>query len=326
MSRSPCANKPSHSANRASGNAATIVIAERHPQQRRLVAEREPQQEPHRRRPGNVAETGRRHRRRDARRLGVDRVIGAAAAVAAILVERPSRPPSMSSSSPSANRAACRSNIVLYRPPTAINSSWLPSSTTSPCSITTMRSACRTVEKRCEIRMVVHPRVASIRRSKISASPRTSSCAVGSSSTTTPAPSSHPNAERGPARHAATDHPTDRCHPRGPSTVVGRVPQVLGPATARASLTGSHRERRVPPALAPGTRLSRKGNSSRTKSWNTTASLARQASTSKLRMSMPSTSTAPARRVVQTAEQFDQCRLADTVASDDRYRGCRRES
>ena len=54
-----------------------------------------------------------------------------------------------------------------------------------------MRSAWRTVEKRCEIRIVVQCRVAARMRSKISASPRTSSCAVGSSSSTTPAPSLH---------------------------------------------------------------------------------------------------------------------------------------
>ena len=60
---------------------------------------------------------------------------------------------------------------------------------TRPCSSTQMRSAWRTVEKRCEMRIVVQWRVAARMRSKISASPRTSSCAVGSSSSTTPAPS-----------------------------------------------------------------------------------------------------------------------------------------
>ena len=51
-----------------------------------------------------------------------------------------------------------------------------------------MRSAWRTVEKRCEIRIVVQCLVVARMRSKISASPRTSSWAVGSSSSTTPAP------------------------------------------------------------------------------------------------------------------------------------------
>ena len=39
------------------------------------------------------------------------------------------------------NRDACRSNIVRYRPPRAISSSCVPSSTTRPCSSTQMRSA-----------------------------------------------------------------------------------------------------------------------------------------------------------------------------------------
>ena len=64
-----------------------------------------------------------------------------------------------------------------------------------------MRSAWRTVEKRCEIRIVVQCRVAARMRSKISASPRTSSCAVGSSSSTTPAPSLH-RAQRARQRDA----------------------------------------------------------------------------------------------------------------------------
>ena len=73
----------------------------------------------------------------------------------------------------------------------AISSSCVPSSTTRPCSRTQIRSACRTVEKRWEMRIVVQCRVAVSRRSKISDSPRTSSCAVGSSRITTPAPMLH---------------------------------------------------------------------------------------------------------------------------------------
>ena len=64
-----------------------------------------------------------------------------------------------------------------------------------------MRSAWRTVEKRCEIRIVVAWRVAARMRSKISASPRTSSCAVGSSSSTTPGAQPH-RAQRARQRHA----------------------------------------------------------------------------------------------------------------------------
>src|ERR1043165_1554872 len=66
-----------------------------------------------------------------------------------------------------------------------------------------MRSAWRTVEKRCEMRMVVQWRVASRMRSKISASPRTSSCAVGSSSNQTPAAAAaaRPRGEGARQRH-----------------------------------------------------------------------------------------------------------------------------
>ena len=38
-----------------------------------------------------------------------------------------------------------------YRPPSAISSSCVPSSTSAPCSRNRIRSACRTVEKRCEM-------------------------------------------------------------------------------------------------------------------------------------------------------------------------------
>ena len=62
--------------------------------------------------------------------------------------------------------------MVRYRPPAAISSSWVPSSTARPPSSTQMRSAWRTVENRCEMRIVVVCRVAARMRSKISASPR----------------------------------------------------------------------------------------------------------------------------------------------------------
>ena len=55
----------------------------------------------------------------------------------------------------------------------------------SPFSKTTMRSAMRTVEKRCEISSAIFPLVSSANRSNTSCSDRASSAAVGSSSTST---------------------------------------------------------------------------------------------------------------------------------------------
>src|SRR4030095_6218620 len=83
-----------------------------------------------------------------------------------------------------------------------------------------MRSAWRTVEKRWEMRIVVQWRVASRMRSKISASPRTSSCAVGSSRSTTPAPSCTAHSARANATrcHCPPDRSVPRSSPRA-STV-----------------------------------------------------------------------------------------------------------
>src|SRR2546430_9614354 len=96
-----------------------------------------------------------------------------------------------------------------------MSSSCVPSSTTLPCSSTQMRSAWRTVEKRCEMRIVVVRRVAARMRSKISASPRTSSWAVGSSSSTNPAPSCTAHSARASAIRC--HWPPDRSEPPGRS-------------------------------------------------------------------------------------------------------------
>ena len=121
----------------------------------RLVAIAEPAQPPHRgQRGGQACRRAPRRVRRGHRRPP---------------------PPRLPLASRSRTGCACSVNIVQYLPRSAISSSWLPSSATAPCSMTAIRSACRTVENRCEIRIVVHDRVAARTRSKISASPRTSS-------------------------------------------------------------------------------------------------------------------------------------------------------
>ena len=112
-------------------------------------------------------------------------------------------------------------------------------------------------------------RVAARMRSKISASPRTSSCAVGSSSSTTPAPSSH-GAERARQRDA--------------------LPLPAGEVGAAVVAAGQHRveagerARRRPPSSAAwttssgaprGATLSRSGSSKRMKSWKTAVTRAR---------------------------------------------------
>ena len=53
--------------------------------------------------------------------------------------------------------AACNRHSCEYCPPFAISSSWLPDSTSFAPSSTTMRLAMRTVEKRCDTRIVMRP-------------------------------------------------------------------------------------------------------------------------------------------------------------------------
>src|SRR6267142_1694780 len=105
---------------------------------------------------------------------------------------------------------------------------------TRPCSRTQIRSAWRTVEKRWEIRIVVQCRVAVSRRSKISASPRTSSCAVGSSSSTTPAPIVTAAKARASATrcHWPPDKSVPPSYPR--ARIVSSVANFVAPADARA--------------------------------------------------------------------------------------------
>ena len=100
----------------------------------------------------------------------------------------------------SLSRLSCRSEMEAILPPSITRCLHLkhvcvtapqaprdardsPSSTRRPPSRTTMRSAMRTVEKRCEIKSAILPKVSSANRSKIPAraSLRASSEAVGSS-------------------------------------------------------------------------------------------------------------------------------------------------
>src|SRR5258708_5036221 len=103
--------------------------------------------------------------------------------------------------------------------------------------------------------MVVQCRVAASRRSKISASPRTSSCAVGSPSSTTPAPSL--TAARALATATLCHWPPDRSlpplYPR--ARTVSRAARLAAPAdsaTARPPASGAPAlARRRPSRIAP---------------------------------------------------------------------------
>src|SRR2546430_1459011 len=77
--------------------------------------------------------------------------------------------------------AACRLNSSAYRPPRATSSSCVPWSMSSPPCSTRIRSALRTVEKRCEMSTAIRPFVSSANRRNTSYSARASSDAVGSS-------------------------------------------------------------------------------------------------------------------------------------------------
>ena len=106
-------------------------------------------------------------------RRHIERSAGGSPPVAAGSAERIEEPPPprpRPRSAVPAGRTSCGSDH-----PRPSSSSCGPSSTTRPCSRTQMRSACRTVENRCEMRIVVQCRVAASTRWKISASPRTSS-------------------------------------------------------------------------------------------------------------------------------------------------------
>ena len=100
-------------------------------------------------------------------------------------------------------------------------------------------------------------------RSKISASPRTSSCAVGSSSSTTPAPSSH-GAQRARQRDALPLAAGEI----GAAVVAAREHRV---ERRRASPRRPPRARRgsTSSGAPAGATLSRSGSSKRMKSWNT---------------------------------------------------------
>src|SRR5438552_3728038 len=77
--------------------------------------------------------------------------------------------------------AARRLNSSAYRPPRATSSSCVPWSMSSPPCSTRIRSAMRTVEKRCEMSTAIRPFVSSANRKNTSYSARASSDAVGSS-------------------------------------------------------------------------------------------------------------------------------------------------
>ena len=151
-----------------------------------------------------------------------------------------------------------------------------------------MRSAWRTVEKRCEMRIVVRPRVAARMRSKISASPRTSSCAVGSSSSTTPAPASH-GAQR-PGERDALPLPAGQVGAarRSPwRASVSRSARSAGPGTVERGERRRRRPRRTGRRCrAAAARSGRSPGTRRSTRW-------RQPPRSRSRRSTPSTSIAP---------------------------------
>ncbi len=174
-----------------------------------------------------------------------------------------------------------------------------------------MRSAWRTVEKRWEMMMVVHCRVAASRRSKISASPRTSSCAVGSSSSTTPAPSSTAHSARasaialpltagqiGAALVSAREHRVERA--RDPTRPPTRAPREISSGDAPVGAT-----------------LSRSGSSRRMKSWNTAAIRVRHDAKIELAEIDAVDFDRAGLRVVQPAQQLRQRRFSGAVLSDD---------
>ena len=183
-----------------------------------------------------------------------------------------------------------------------------------------MRSAWRTVEKRCEIRIVVQ-------------------CAGGGEDALEdlglaahvelrgrlveqhqPGARAAPRTAPAPARRAATARPRGRCRPRsrgraGVSRLGEAAPRRPRPARRGSTSSGA----------PPGATLSRSGSSKRMKSWNTAVTRARHASRSRSRRSTPSTSIAPRLRVVEPAQQLGQRRLAGAVLADDRERRAGRD-
>ena len=194
---------------------------------------------------------------------------------------------------------------------------------TRPCSSTTIRSARRTVEKRCEMRIVVSPRVSSRNRSKNAASARTSRLAVGSSSTSTLAPPSTaisaraiamrchwPPESSAPSVYARESVVSRPCGSASTSSSAparssaARIALVVVQQLDRAEAdVVAHRQLVVdevledrgdaaPPRAARVTRVSR----------------------------TPSTSDAARLRLVEPREQLDERRLAGAVQADDRER------
>ena len=184
----------------------------------------------------------------------------------------------------------------------------MPSSTTLPCSSTQIRSACRTVEKRCEMRMVVQCRVAARRRSKISASPRTSSWAVGSSSSTTPAPSRHAH------ERAGQRHPLPLAARQIGAAVVAAGQHGIEAGQVWRRPPWPARRRSPRQARRPARRCRAAAARSRRKSWNTAVRRDRHAATSSERRS--------------TAIHFDGARLAGRRGGTAAWRAwsCRRRS
>ena len=170
------------------------------------------------------------------------------------------------------------------------------------------------------MRIVVHPRVAASNRSKISISPRTSSCAVGSSRITTPAPSRTPHN----ARASAT-----RCH--------WPPDRSVPPSYARDSVTSSPARR---PALARSSAPARRHPTcgpSRLPRRHVLAQrelVAHEVLEDGCDARPPDGQIEVAQihavhadrarcRVVQPAQQLDECRLARAVLADDGERRTR---
>ena len=166
---------------------------------------------------------------------------------------------------------------------------------------------------------MVTPRVASSSRRKICASPRTSSWAVGSSRSTTPAPRR--------TAHTARARAT-RCHsPPDRSIAAGVLRREHACRAARGGRPRRRRGRRARPRRgAPcGATLSRSDSSKRVKSWNTAATRAAPLVHVEVAQVGAVDLDGARRRVVEPAQQLGERGLAGAVLADDGQRRAGRD-
>ena len=181
-----------------------------------------------------------------------------------------------------------------------------------------MRSAMRTVGKRCEMRIVVRPSASARKRSKTACSASASSAAVGSSRTRMSASSRMKARASATFCHCPPDSSTPSLNQR-PSCVSSPVASVatssVAPprSTARSTRSSSSRCSTLPTPT-----FSRSVSWYSLKSWKMTPMRARSSRSSQVAQVAPVEQDAPLGRLVEARQQLDEGGLAGAVLADQR--------